>query len=205
LAQTVALLIDGGFVKKELYQKLGRFPIADDITALCERVMATPALAGWELYRVFYYDADPFTGTAVNPLSGQKINFQTTPQARQNLSLIQQLELRPNFAVRRGVLVCHGWKLGRRALSALKAGARTGLSANDLVAHLEQKGVDMRVGLDMASLAIKRLVTGVVLLTGDSDMIPAMKLARREGLRVYLDVMGHPVRRELKVHADILL
>ena len=99
--------------------------------------------------------------------------------------------------MRRGVLACHGWKLGKQALRALQKGAKANLSAADLVPNFEQKGV--------ASLAIKRLVTGVVLLTGDSDMIPAMKLARREGLRVFLGTLGHPVRPELKIHADLLL
>lgn len=37
-------------------------------------------------------------------------------------------------------------------------------------------------------------------------MIPAMKLARREGLRVYLHTMGTPERRyDLLVHADRVL
>ena len=44
-------------------------------------------------------------------------------------------------------------------------------------------------------MSIKHLVEALVLVTGDSDLIPAMKLARREGIRVYLDSMGHPVRR----------
>ena len=41
--------------------------------------------------------------------------------------------------------------------------------------------------------------------TGDSDFIAAMKLARKEGLRIYLETMNHPVYVELKVHADVLL
>jgi uncharacterized LabA/DUF88 family protein len=36
-----------------------------------------------------------------------------------------------------------------------------------------QKGVDIKFGLDIASLAYKRLVERVVLITGDSDFIPA--------------------------------
>ena len=64
----------------------------------------------------------------------------------------------------------------------------------------------MRIGLDIASLALKRLVSAVVLVTADSDLVPAMKFARREGLRVYLDTLGGGwVRPELKVHADRVL
>jgi len=35
----------------------------------------------------------------------------------------------------------------------------------------------MKIGLDMASLALKRRVSTVVVVTGDSHLIPAVKLA----------------------------
>ncbi|MEP7224437.1 MAG: NYN domain-containing protein [Actinomycetota bacterium] len=68
-----------------------------------------------------------------------------------------------------------------------------------------QKGVDLRIGLDVALLSLRRIVDTIVLATGDSDFIPALKFARREGLRVYLDTMGAPVRPELVEHADFVL
>jgi uncharacterized LabA/DUF88 family protein len=48
------------------------------------------------------------------------------------------------------------------------------------------------------------MVRAIVVVTGDSDLIPAFKFARREGIRVHLDCLGHGVRRELKVHADVV-
>ena len=54
-------------------------------------------------------------------------------------------------------------------------------------------------------MSLKHLVEVIVLVTGDSDLIPAMKFARREGIRVYLDAIGHGIQRGLKVHADALL
>jgi uncharacterized LabA/DUF88 family protein len=48
-------------------------------------------------------------------------------------------------------------------------------------------------------------VDTVVVVTGDSDLVPAFKFARREGGRVFLDHMGHRVRRDLKAHADLVL
>ena len=50
----------------------------------------------------------------------------------------------------------------------------------------------MRIGLDVAALALKRLVGAVVLVSGDADMVPALRFARREGLRTYLHTMGFP-------------
>lgn len=68
-----------------------------------------------------------------------------------------------------------------------------------------QKGVDICIGLDMAWIALKRMVDMLVLVTGDSDFVPVMKFARREGMRVYLETLGHPVKRELRAHADDVL
>lgn len=65
--------------------------------------------------------------------------------------------------------------------------------------------MDLRVGLDIARLALRELVGALVVVTGDSDFIPAFKFARREGVRVYLHHMGHNVRRELKVHTDLIM
>lgn len=50
-----------------------------------------------------------------------------------------------------------------------------------------QKGVDIRTGLDIARIAVKRIVDIIVLVTGDSDFVPVMKFARTEGIKVYLE------------------
>jgi uncharacterized LabA/DUF88 family protein len=63
----------------------------------------------------------------------------------------------------------------------------------------------MRVGLDMARLALRETVRAVIVVTGDSDFVPAFKFVRREGVKVILDPMGHNVRTELREHADIVI
>lgn len=204
MPEKAALLIDGGFLKKKLQGINRRFPTVADITTFVTTTLAKPSLVGVSVFRVYFYDAPPYEGTASNPISGAVMNFSGTVQSRQNQALLQSLELQPNFAVRRGSLMLSGWKLGNAAVRSLAAGARP-ISATDLVPDMGQKGVDMRIGLDIAWLSLKRIVDSVVLVTGDSDFVPAMKFARREGLRVYLEAMGHAVRRELKVHADIVL
>ncbi|MCY4470876.1 MAG: NYN domain-containing protein [Thiotrichales bacterium] len=70
---------------------------------------------------------------------------------------------------------------------------------------IEQKGVDLRIGLDIARLALRDMVRALAVVTGDSDLVPAFKFACREGVRVYLDHPGHSVRPELKAHADIVI
>ena len=70
---------------------------------------------------------------------------------------------------------------------------------------MRQKGVDIRIGLDIAWISLKRIVDVIVLVTGDSDFVAVMKFARKEGLKVILKPMGHSVRRELKAHADLII
>ena len=203
MIERVAVLLDGEFVKNVLGQRLGRFPDSGDVMGEVTRILKTPALSGYLLYRTFYYTADPLITSTRNPLSGQKIAFGATPTFRRNSRLIDRVENAPDVAVRRGTLVHQGWQLGRASVKAMLAGTKQSVGAHDIVPKVRQKGVDMRIGLDIASLALKRLVTAIVLVTGDSDFVPAMKLARREGLRVLLDPLGRSqVRPELKVHAD---
>lgn len=67
---------------------------------------------------------------------------------------------------------------------------------------LKQKGVDMRIGLDIASLANKKLVDQIVLIAGDSDFVPAAKHARREGIDFILDPMWLTIKPSLQEHID---
>jgi len=122
----------------------------------------------------------------------------------QGKALTDTLELKPNFAVRRGMVNTTGWRLGEAALRNIAGHPRI-LVGRDLVPDLHQKGVDMRIGLDIAFISLRHVADILVLATGDSDFVPAMKFARREGMRVYLECMGHPLLKALKAHADLVL
>ena len=76
------------------------------------------------------------------------------------------------------------------------------ISEHDVNFGLRQKGVDMRIGLDIASMTLKRQVDTVILVTGDSDFVPAAKLARREGVEFLLDPLWQQVSDELSEHVD---
>lgn len=72
-------------------------------------------------------------------------------------------------------------------------------------------GTLVHQGWEIGRAALRALTDGRktsvdAVVTGDSDLVPAMKLARREGVRVYLDTLGQGhVRPELKKHADRIL
>jgi uncharacterized LabA/DUF88 family protein len=60
----------------------------------------------------------------------------------------------------------------------------------------------MRIGLDIASMTLKHQADTVILVTGDSDFVPAAKLARREGVEFLLDPLWQQVSEELTEHVD---
>ena len=199
-----SILLDGGFVTKLLSKRLGHFPGVTDIEAECTRIKTHAALQGYTLLRIYFYDATPATGKMKNPVDGSALNLGTTKTHSEHTSLLQSLEMRPDFAIRKGETVVHGWELGYLAMKSMTKKPRKP-TAKDFVPNIEQKGVDLRIGLDIARMALRTLVDVIVVVTGDSDFVPAFKFARREGIRIYLDHMGHGVKRELKVHTDLIL
>lgn len=76
------------------------------------------------------------------------------------------------------------------------------LDASSVSLGLKQKGVDMRIGVDIASLALKQQIDTLVLVAGDSDFVPAAKLARREGIDFILDSLGQKINGDLFEHID---
>ena len=73
---------------------------------------------------------------------------------------------------------------------------------NDFTTSIKQKGVDMKIGMDIASLSYKKQVDQIVLIAGDADFVPAAKLARREGVDFVLDPLGHAIKDDLFEHID---
>ncbi|EON78900.1 hypothetical protein ADIS_0797 [Lunatimonas lonarensis] len=65
-----------------------------------------------------------------------------------------------------------------------------------------QKMVDIKIGLDIASITLKGQVDQIILISGDSDFVPAAKLARREGIDFLLDPMWNPIKPHLFEHID---
>ncbi|WP_242629216.1 NYN domain-containing protein [Xanthomonas oryzae] len=63
------------------------------------------------------------------------------------------------------------------------------LLEDDFLPAVRQKDVDMRIGIDISSLALKHQVDQIVLFAGDADFVPAAKLASREGIDFVLDPM----------------
>lgn len=72
----------------------------------------------------------------------------------------------------------------------------------DVTYDLRQKGIDMKIGVDIALLVLKKFVDQIVLVSGDADFVPASKLARREGVDFILDPMWTKIDDLLSEHID---
>jgi uncharacterized LabA/DUF88 family protein len=99
------------------------------------------------------------------------------------------------------------WAIKAEAMQDIVKGKRMHdtLGPDDVQLDVKQKGVDMRIGVDVASRAYKKLVDRIVLVAGDADFVPAAKLARREGIDFVLDSMHAHINDALYEHIDGLV
>ena len=112
-----------------------------------------------ELLRAYYYHCLPYQGSP--PTDDERKRYGDMHR------FITALSYLPRFEVRLGRL------------------AHRGLDADGKPIFI-QKRVDCMVGVDMALLAGKRTISNVALLSGDSDLIPAVEAVKREAILVTL-------------------
>jgi uncharacterized LabA/DUF88 family protein len=204
----VAVLIDGEWFRVALLEKLGK-KLPDGVTA--EVVYKNAKLAiekGETINRIFFYDSEPHIGNTRNPISKLDVPCMSPEKIEARKRFFAELGQMPFIALRRGVVKPRGWVLRMSYLKKMLAshgGPVPPLTANDMRLSLTQKGVDMRIGIDVATLSLKRQVDRIILISGDLDMIPAMKLARREGVQVaVVQIVGKSIHSELIEDSDIV-
>ena len=248
----IAVLVDGAFYLKRLPKLVEpQFcttpkQVAESVRHMCKRHVlrlthsdSTQDVEGrWldHVYRLFFYDAQPYDGVHHHPTLNRGIEFDRTTVADFRRDLFAELRHKRKFALRLGHVVREGdWSLSprltRRVLriarwldrsEAMLQDGATSLPLNEVILselrefvaawresggrdvriNLRQKGVDMRIGLDIASMTLKHQVDTIILVTGDSDFAPAAKLARREGVEFLLDPLWQRVSDELSEHVD---
>lgn len=143
------------------------------------------------IVRILYYDCAPYIGKAKLPVSGEIHEFSGSD------AWLRELAAKNLFAVRRGVLKFRGFKPKKIPI------ATEPLTDADFKPDFEQKGVDMRIGLDIANHAATKSVDRIILVSGDTDCLPAMKHARISGLQIVLaSLPNHKVAPELLWHSD---
>lgn len=204
-----AILIDGGFFHKR-YHDL--YPQNKHTAAEAAKNLYTFALRhveGESLYRIFYYDCLPLNKRIHNPISNEVINFDLSPIAEFRKAFFEELKRKRKVALRLGYVKDSGnWLIKPGFTKKFLFNKSKGQNNNhpvgptDIFYEMQQKGVDMKIGVDIASLAYKKLVNKIILMSGDVDFVPAAKLARREGIDFVLDPLWNNVPDMLFEHID---
>ena len=128
---------------------------------------------GKELLRTYYYDAPPFQSNP--PTDDERKRFADRQR------FFAALTKRPKFEVRQG-----------RCQRIRDPDAPGGF-------RFAQKMVDVLLSVDLVRLASTHLISEAIILTGDSDFIPAVAVAKDDGVSIRL--IHSPNIRE--VHRDL--
>ncbi len=203
-----AILIDGGFYRKRAHYFRGEADPkerADELHSYCMQHLHNK-YEQRKLYRIFYYDCPPASGNVFDPITRNTIYLAKTPEYKWTNDFFGELKRKRMFALRLGRLSENDlhYNLKYEAFKKLMQGKITAdeITLDDCRLNIVQKGVDMRIGVDIASLAFKKQVDQIILISGDSDFVPAAKQARREGIDFILDPMGITIKGDLFEHID---
>lgn len=128
---------------------------------------------GVPIMRTYFYNCHPYVDER-NPTTDELTRMAASEKFH------GELEQLPNFQVRFGEL--RRWGRGPRY-------------------QYGQKMVDTLISIDLVSLSAKRVITQAILVTGDSDFIPAIKLAKNEGVNIRV-VHGLSPHDDLLTEAD---
>jgi uncharacterized LabA/DUF88 family protein len=203
----IAVLIDGGFFIKRfnsiynMERTMTGLEVASHLYTLAHKHVGF----GNVLYRIFYYDCLPFSKKMQNPISRKSIDFSKSDEYKFRMELLDALKCKRKVALRLGELKNgKNWMIHPIKVKELLAGKieMKDLRPEDVTVDIRQKGIDMKIGVDIASLAFKHQVDRIVLISGDADFVPAAKLARREGIDFILDPMKANIEQSLLEHID---
>jgi uncharacterized LabA/DUF88 family protein len=133
---------------------------------------ATKLAGNIEILRTYYYNCLPYQQT-----SPTKEDLLRLSQAQKFHSVLKSL---PRFEVREGLLVYRGNDNKGRPIYV-------------------QKGIDIQIGVDLVLLSAKQQISHAILIAGDSDLIPALEIAKNEGVLVHLYHGSAPHRKLVEV------
>ncbi|MFM8436973.1 MAG: NYN domain-containing protein [Candidatus Kapaibacterium sp.] len=139
--------------------------------------------------RTYYYDSEPFSERKIDP-HGVHHDFASGEAYANSMRLLEELRRADHMAVRLGKTKFSDWKIGK---------------GNRYSPVFRQKGVDMKIGLDIAWMATKRIVDILILVTNYTDFVAPMKLARTEGVVVGIYCITTKPASLLNEHADVVI
>jgi len=180
----VAIFIDWDNIRKGIFEQasnaIGKINY-NDTNNVFKFIDAFVKSNDEEIYRIFVYLCEPYGGTF------RGIDYKTTPIYTNGMNFIDRLQVQDLIAIRKGNIAIRGVDKNNKPIFV-------------------QKQVDMLFGLDVAHISYNKLADRVLILTCDTDIIPAMKVARINGLQVIWaccpDVQ--PTSNVIKKHSDFI-
>lgn len=206
--KSFAVLIDGGHVRSSFRESLGRQHTAADIELMLVNIIDQPRFSGWEFFRCTYYDAAPYEGTIVNPLDGSSLNYRKRPGFGVANRVFREIGSLLRTDVSLGHLTHQGWQVPDSLIKE-RTESRFGFPAwgpdrecmdiapEDIRPNIVQKGVDADIAFDMGMIAAKHQVDDVVLVSRDTDFVPAMRKLAWLGIRTHVLVFDLPAPAEM--------
>lgn len=159
MSDKAAVFIDGGYIQKVAEA------FADDSNPAyrlipkidfktLSDVLCPPSKA--ERFRTYYYDCPPYQGSPPTDEEKRRVSNQE--------KYFHALNEIPRFEVRLGRL--------------------NKITLHDGSVNYQQKGVDVLLSLDLARLTWNKHIQKAILLTGDSDFVPAVEQAKEAGVTI---------------------
>ncbi len=164
---TVVFFIDGSYLDHVLREVAGGRRV--NYRDLISSIVVN-AGGDRDVIRIYYYHCLPYQDHP--PTSEQSERFGRMQR------FFRALQRTPRFEVRQG-------RLAYRGLN------------NEGNPIFEQKRIDLLLGIDLVLHSVRRSIDEAFLIAGDSDFIPAIRVAKSEGVVVYLVHGANP-------HDDLL-
>ena len=155
----LAIFIDGGYLAKLAEQQFQKWVDHEKLSNEIRDIIAGSTREPLDLLRTYFYDSLPYQSDPPSHEEAQRFS-----RKRSFFSALQRL---PNYTVRQGRLMYRGDDADGKPI-------------------FQQKRVDLMIGLDITGLAAKRQISHAALLSGDSDLLPAVEATQQEGVAVWL-------------------
>ncbi len=188
-----AVFIDGGYWQKILKNRFASPKI--DLVALSDALCGSQ-----ERLRTYFYDCLPFQGDS--PSDEEKELYRKKQSYLHALGSLSRFEVRYGRLARRTINFKEVERLNGSTFLLSCSDADPAYDPKNVVVKFEQKGVDTLVGIDVTGLSVRRSIGTVVLLAGDSDFIPSMRVAKDEGMLLRLVYHDSAIHRDLLQLAD---
>jgi len=125
------------------------------------------------VFRSYYFHCPPYQDNVPTPEQTERFS-----RKEKFFAMLRKL---PRYEVKLGYLAKRG--------------------GNGTPIKYEQKMVDMLLGLEMVHLSAKGQINHIAIIAGDSDFVPAIKMAKEDGVDVFL-FHGDSCHHELLQNAD---